>query len=118
MLTLTGKSHSLLRGEEGLTVRLPAERKAKAAPLSVDLDEQLFARLKALRADLAARARVPAYVVFTDACLRDMCQKLPRTPAEFLEVSGVGRAKLERYGAVFLREIEDYLYGGDGPSAE
>lgn len=118
VLTLTERSQSLLRGEAGLTVRLPAERKKKDAPLSADLDEYLFARLKALRADLAAGARVPAYVVFTDACLRDMCRKLPRTPAEFLEVSGVGRAKLERYGAIFLREIEDYLYGKNGSDAE
>ena len=118
VLTLTDKSQSLLRGEAALTVRLPAQRKKKAAPLQAELDEQLFARLKALRAELADKARVPAYVVFTDAALRDMCQKLPRTPAEFLEVSGVGRTKLERYGDAFLREIEDYFYPQNSPPTE
>ena len=73
-------------------------------------DPELFARLKDLRSRLAKSGRVPAYVIFTDASLRDMCRKLPRTPVEFLEVSGVGRAKMERYGKAFLEEIEAYCY--------
>ena len=44
-------------------------------------------------------------MVFSDATLRDMCARIPRNKAEFLEVNGVGQAKLERFGAAFLAEI-------------
>ncbi|MGI5885310.1 MAG: RecQ family ATP-dependent DNA helicase, partial [Candidatus Spyradocola sp.] len=71
-------------------------------------DAALFEELKALRSRLAAQARVPAYVVFSDAALRDMCAKRPTTPEEFLEVSGVGEHKLRRYGKAFLQVLRRY----------
>ncbi len=111
VLYLTRKAGGILEGAEGLTLRLPKERVHTAAVPDADIaDPELFARLKDLRSRLAKSGRVPAYVIFTDASLRDMCRKLPRTPVEFLEVSGVGRAKMERYGRAFLEEIEAYCY--------
>ena len=77
-------------------------RDAQRAPGGEAVDEALLAELKALRNRLAAEAHVPAYVVFSDATLRDMCAKRPATPEEFLEVSGVGEYKLRRYGKEFL----------------
>jgi ATP-dependent DNA helicase RecQ len=68
-------------------------------------DEALLARLKELRKDIALVARVPAYIVFSDASLMDMCRKRPRDPSRFLEVSGVGPAKLEKYGDAFIALI-------------
>jgi ATP-dependent DNA helicase RecQ len=68
----------------------------------------LFAELKDLRRRLAVERRVPAYVVFSDSTLVEMAEKRPRTPAEFLTVSGVGTTKLERYGDVFLAAIAGY----------
>jgi ATP-dependent DNA helicase RecQ len=43
--------------------------------------------------------------VFTDRALADMAARRPSTPVEFLQVHGVGEAKLERYGDVFLEAI-------------
>ena len=68
-------------------------------------NEALFGRLRAVRAALARRLGLPAYVVFSDAALRDMCAKRPQTERELLNVSGVGEAKLQRYGAAFLEEL-------------
>lgn len=65
----------------------------------------LFERLRALRKRLASEQGIAPYMVFSDATLRDMCERLPRTDAEFLEVNGVGQAKLERFGDEFLAEI-------------
>lgn len=48
---------------------------------------------------------MPAYVVFTDATLRDMCAKMPTDEQELLQVSGVGERKAHRYGKTFLEEI-------------
>ncbi len=72
-------------------------------------DAALLERLRALRKRIADEAGQPPYIVFSDAALRDMCVKLPRTPDEFLEVSGVGEKKLARYGDIFLAEIAEYL---------
>ena len=67
---------------------------------------ELYEELRALRKRLAARAGVPAYVVFTDRALREMAGLLPTTEQELLEVSGVGRAKCERYGFDFLQVLK------------
>jgi ATP-dependent DNA helicase RecQ len=74
-----------------------AKSKHKAA-----LSDPLIEKLKALRLEIAKEDKVPAFVVFSDATLVDMCQKHPLSPQEFLEVSGVGQVKLERYGEQFL----------------
>lgn len=68
----------------------------------------LFGLLKKRRSELAAKQSVPAFVVFSDATLHDMCVKLPKTGDEFLEVSGVGSAKLSKYGTEFLSVIREF----------
>jgi ATP-dependent DNA helicase RecQ len=72
------------------------------------LDEALFAKLKDLRTRLSQEAQVPAYIVFSDASLRDMCRKRPLNRGQFLNVSGVGSAKLEKYGDLFIRLIREH----------
>ncbi len=68
-------------------------------------DVELLERLKELRRGLAARRRVPAYVVFNDATLLEMATLKPSTADELLQVNGVGQAKLQRYGEAFLDVI-------------
>ena len=51
---------------------------------------------------------MPAYVVFSDATLLEMARARPRSPAELLGISGVGTAKLDRYGEMFLALISSY----------
>jgi ATP-dependent DNA helicase RecQ len=70
-----------------------------------DEQEELFERLRALRRQLAEEQRVPPYVVFSDAALRDMTLLRPRNEEEFLLVKGVGDQKLRRYGNAFLGVI-------------
>lgn len=72
-------------------------------------DPELMRRFKELRKKLADTLGVPAYVVFSDSTLRDMCAKKPLTKAEFLTVSGVGSMKAERYGKKFIAVLQDYL---------
>ncbi|WP_373517995.1 DNA helicase RecQ [Pricia sp.] len=66
---------------------------------------ELFEKLRVLRQQVALEAKVPAYIVFSDASLRDMEEKMPYDEADFLKVSGVGEAKLEKYATAFLKEI-------------
>lgn len=83
-----------------------ADKKPKTKDVSDEpFDEALFNLLKNLRKTVADKKAVPAFVVFSDATLRDMCRKRPLTNEEFLQVSGVGMKKLEEYGPVFLKAI-------------
>lgn len=68
----------------------------------------LFDALKAARLSIAQEEGVPAYIVFSNASLRDMAKKAPRTPAQFRNVSGVGDVKAARYAEVFLRAIKEF----------
>jgi len=79
-------------------------RRAISAKTSA-LSDPLFDNLKVLRRSLADAQGVPAYIVFSDAVLLRMVEQRPRTREEFLNLSGVGPAKLARYGEVFLRAI-------------
>ena len=81
------------------TRELPSETEV------TDEDERLFQRLRALRKQLADEYHVLPYMVFSDATLRAMVRRRPANVEELLEVSGVGRAKLQRYGDAFLEEI-------------
>ncbi len=67
--------------------------------------EALFERLRALRKELADEQGVPAYVVFGDRTLWEMVERKPADRDELLAVSGVGPAKLERYGEAFLSTL-------------
>ena len=72
-----------------------------------DAADELFERLRTLRKDIADRQGVPAYLVFSDRTLREMAETRPRTESDLLEVSGVGPAKLARYGERFLSVIAE-----------
>jgi ATP-dependent DNA helicase RecQ len=71
------------------------------------LVEDLFEKLRELRREIADRQGVPAYVVFSDRTLREMAEARPENEDELLGVSGVGPAKLQRYGDRFLRAIRE-----------
>ena len=112
-LSLTPRAEELLKPDASLVMRArreraPAPRAAQPADAGV-ADPRLLEALKKKRASIAASSSVPAYVVFTDATLRDMCRRLPTTREAMLAVSGVGENKLRRYGDVFLEVIQRYL---------
>lgn len=68
----------------------------------------LFERLKLLRSSIALEENVPAYYIFPNKSLEEMCSRLPKNSEEFLSITGVGQRKLESYGSAFLQEISDY----------
>ncbi len=113
VLKLCPKAEEVLRGGVRVAMKAPvsAQRRKEEKPKkeTPSAGSGLYGELKKLRSTLAAEAHVPAYIVFTDASLLDMCKKLPRTPDEFLAVSGVGKAKLQRFGGQFLDAIAQYL---------
>jgi ATP-dependent DNA helicase RecQ len=82
-----------------------AERRRTADRFAEIENPELFQRLRVLRKRLADAEGVPAYIVFSDAVLRSMSARVPRTRPDLAAISGIGPAKLARYGDAFLEEI-------------
>jgi ATP-dependent DNA helicase RecQ len=106
---LTGGQRVLLR-EDARPVRSTRRRRDSqlitGASLGIEAYEQpLWDALRALRTRLARQQGVPPYVVFHDATLLAMLRAMPANEAELAQVSGVGEAKLKRYGGDFLALI-------------
>ena len=113
VLCVTEMSYPVLRGNARVKIKQTRKMKRRAEKTSVGAEEQeLFAVLRQVRAEFAAKRGVPAFVIFSDATLADMCRKMPLTEEAFLSVSGVGTNKLERYGDAFIRAIRSYVNGG------
>ena len=116
-ISLTPRGQLLAKGDGEFKYRADAicvTRKDKRAALVATIDpraQDLLQVLKALRLKLATTRRVPAYVVFPDRTLIDMAQKVPLTRWDFAEVQGVGEAKLEQFGNIFLEEIKAFVRG-------
>ena len=69
----------------------------------------LFEKLRELRSELSREANVAAYIVFSDASLKDMEDQEPVTQKQFLDIQGVGQAKMEKYGADFIKLIKEHV---------
>ena len=103
----------LLRGE--LTPRLlrarPRSQSSSAAKSTASwegVDRELFEVLRERRTAEAAERNVPAYVVFSDASLRDMARRRPSTIEGFRLCNGVGQQKQDDYGEAFLELIKNH----------
>jgi DNA helicase-2/ATP-dependent DNA helicase PcrA len=81
------------------------KKRGRCADCPASYDEELFERLRAWRKERADEESVPAFVVFTDATLQLIAEQRPTSPAALLRISGVGPAKLERYGEALLQVV-------------
>ncbi|MFT3789495.1 MAG: DNA helicase RecQ [Rudaea sp.] len=120
VLRLTAASRGVLRGETPVSLRKPASKEERRATRrtaraertrqSLDIaphEAVLWDALRATRTRLAREQGVPAYVIFHDATLLEMLRARPRSVDELGAISGVGAAKLERYGDAFLDTVRN-----------
>lgn len=75
---------------------------------SIEYDQGLFEKLRALRKHLADEKRVPPYIIFSDRTLRDMASRYPQTIPSLRHIHGVGAEKERAFGEAFLKVIKDY----------
>ncbi len=112
VLNVTEKGWRVLKGNETPRLLKPAEKPAKVSRVVEDswegVDKGLFEALRKLRASIARKKGVPAYVVFGDVALRDMARRRPSNYVKLLEVRGVGEQKRRQYGEVVLAATKDY----------
>lgn len=76
-------------------------------------DEKLFELLKAERKKVAKSKNLPPYVIFQDPSLEEMATIYPTTKEELAQVNGVGMGKVVKFGAPFLKLIENYVEAND-----
>lgn len=111
-LTLTENARPLLKGERRLQLREdiaePALRKrvSKSSSAVSDADRSLWEALRECRKQLAEDNGVPPYVIFHDATLMAMMEERPQTLSQMSHISGVGAAKLDRFGSAFLEVLQ------------
>ncbi len=119
-LSLTPLSNSIYSGRLNVIMRKLIKpekvkkekekpKKRPLAPETAQYDTVLFEKLRELRKSIADRASVPAYVVFTDATLRQIAIEKPTTLDAFKEVNGVGDVRAQRYSKEFLQLICEYV---------
>ncbi len=108
-LKMTKSSKGILLGEVSVIMKSPKSiygksKVKKSIPKRIEGD--LFERLKELRKQVASVQSLPTYIIFSDATLKEMCEKLPTTKDEFARISGVGDVKAQKYGETFIKEIK------------
>ncbi|WP_339321978.1 DNA helicase RecQ [Paenibacillus sp. FSL W8-0194] len=127
VLKLQPLAAEVLKGQRKVMQRLPAKAasgdgaggrsgssRRDYSPSAVN--ETVFEQLRLIRRELAERERVPSYIIFNDATLREMSVVCPQTEQAMLKVKGVGEVKYRKYGKPFLdffREMGDDRYDGD-----
>ncbi|MDF1831533.1 MAG: DNA helicase RecQ [Porticoccaceae bacterium] len=119
-LRLAEKARPLLRGEETISLRREAKesalqasgtRKARNKYNIAEADKALWEALRQCRKTLADEQSVPSYVIFHDATLMEMLSHRPLNGQQMLGISGVGAAKMERYGDAFIEVILEHEHG-------
>jgi ATP-dependent DNA helicase RecQ len=112
-LQVTQTGMAALRERTSITLTKPFEavatKRAKRRPGDIPCDEVLFEKLRLLRRNLADERNVPAYVIFSDATLREMASALPRSTADFERIPGVGEQKLKDFSEPFTAAISEHV---------
>jgi ATP-dependent DNA helicase RecQ len=95
----------ILKGEQDLTIALPAPRRRGARLRHDGPADPIFDALREVRRKLASEGGVPPYVIFHDSTLRAIASRKPRNLDELGRVQGVGAVKLARYGEAMLAAL-------------
>ncbi|MBC3798642.1 DNA helicase RecQ [Acetobacterium tundrae] len=116
VLKLTAAAGRVLKSDEKVfhkkhLVEMKAVKNKKQSKVKypIDFDEILFDLLKALRYSISQEKEVPPFMIFHDATLKEMAAYFPLDQESFLKISGVGQAKFENYGDLFIKKIQVFV---------
>lgn len=102
-VVLNTMSMKVLKGQEKVIFKEAVKAK------KIDVSNELFEILRALRKDIASREGVPPYFIFADSTLKEMSTRYPVSKEQMLDIGGVGNVKYERYGEYFIEAINEYV---------
>jgi ATP-dependent DNA helicase RecQ len=97
------------KGKDILLGKQQVYRRETVQVKQVSKNDPLFEVLREVRKEIAEVEKVPPFVIFSDAALKDMCAKQPLTNEDFLQVSGVGEMKLQKYGLPFIQAVRTFV---------
>ncbi|WP_117149605.1 DNA helicase RecQ [Paraliobacillus zengyii] len=105
ILQLTKNAEAILKG----TQKIWMQKGKVLQAAKTDYKESLFEKLRVLRKEMAAHDKVPPYVLFSDATLKELSRYLPQTKEDMLHIKGVGTKKFEQYGVPFMDAITEWI---------
>ena len=100
MLKLNEKSYNILKSKQKVMLKISSENEEKV------INSDLFNKLRSWRKDTAIREGIKPYIIFSDATLIELCNKLPKNEEELLEIRGMGEKKFEKYGEELLSMLK------------
>ena len=100
MLQLNEKSYSILKSKQRVMLKLSYQNEEKV------INSDLFNKLRIWRRDTAIKEGVKPYIIFSDATLIELCNKLPKTEQELLQIRGMGEKKFNKYGEELLKRLK------------
>ena len=103
VLKLNQLSMDIVKGEKQVFVKEQVVKKIKIE------ENELFIILKELRMEISREEKIPPYMVFGDSTLKELSNRMPITDEQFLDISGVGNSKLNKYGDKFMAKIKEYI---------
>ncbi len=116
-LKITPEGHAIIKNDKKVQLsrfisqakKKKIEKESKTQKKSsTAVESSLFESLRAYRKEIAAQNKVPAYVIFHDATLNEIANQLPKNEAELLEIQGMGKLKLERFGEAILQIVNNH----------
>ncbi|WP_438962423.1 DNA helicase RecQ [Nonlabens sp.] len=121
-LKLTPQAHAVLFEKQPVQLAVipkPEELAARNAQATQEalpstINKELYAGLRKLRTQIASKENLAPYMVFSDTTLKDIASRIPLTSDEFEDITGVGKHKLENYGASFLKLTEGFKLMREG----
>lgn len=116
ILTLTKLSNDVLFSNKQILIKKKIEKISESKKLLKDssnneipFNKDLFEILRQLRKELAIKNNVPPFIIFADTSLKQMATYFPLDYDSMLQINGVGNMKLEKYGDIFIKYIQEYV---------
>lgn len=102
--------HVTNRGWDVLDGKVKVLKKEAKKPRQVAISDNLdlFEDLRQMRLELARKQKVPAFMIFSDKTLHEVAAKKPDSREKLLEISGIGREKMRRYGKKILQTVTGF----------
>ena len=114
-LSLGEGAAEILRGAKTVHLRRDSEstktdrkRRSTEPPASSDLEpasKELWEALRAWRLAEARKQELPPYVIFHDRTLAEIARRRPTTLTDLVQIPGIGRNKVDRYGAAVIAVV-------------
>ncbi|MGZ4031210.1 MAG: DNA helicase RecQ, partial [Tumebacillaceae bacterium] len=102
VVQLDTRAVPVLQGQEQVLQKVRIRKQV------AQVDNTLFEQLRNLRKEISQEEKVPPYIIFSDSTLREMSEYCPVDEASLLRIKGVGEAKFNKYGDVFLELLRAY----------